>query len=213
MKDLIIIGASGFGREVAWLVERINAVDPTWNLLGFLDDNKVIQSTSINGYTVLGGIDDINKYDDAHFVCAIGSALTRKKIVDRIYEINNAIKFATLIDPSVICSSLVEIGEGSIICAGSILTVNIDIGKHVIINLDCTVGHDAQLKTYTTLYPSVNVSGNVNVGECCEIGTGVQIKQGKTIERNCLIGAGAVVVDNIIEEGIYVGVPAEKKRT
>ena len=211
MKDLIIIGAGGFGREVAWLVERINSVNPTWNLLGYLDDNQDIRSNNINSYPVLGCVDDFTKYDGAYFVCAIGSSKTREKIITHIKQTKGSIKFATLIDPSVICSSTVKIDEGSIICAGSILTVNITIGKYVIINLDCTIGHDATINSYTTLYPSTNVSGNVIIEKDCEIGTSVQIKQGISIQENCKIGAGAVVVKNIQEPGIYVGLPAVKK--
>ena len=81
MKDLIIIGASGFGREVAWLVERINKKEPTWKLIGFLDDNDEIQNTAINGYPVLGKTADIDKYHDAYFVCAVGASKTRELII------------------------------------------------------------------------------------------------------------------------------------
>ena len=65
MKDLIIFGASGFGREVAWAVERINKVSPTWKLLGFMDDADDNQGKAINGYPVLGKTGDVGKYSDA----------------------------------------------------------------------------------------------------------------------------------------------------
>lgn len=140
MKDLIIFGASGFGREVAWAVERINKVEPTWNLLGFMDDNNGIQQSEINGYRVLGKTADVGKYPDAYFVCAVGASRVREKIVSNMKKVNSAIKFGTVVDPSVEMSELVTIGEGTIICAHTIITVNIEIGSHVIINLDCTVG-------------------------------------------------------------------------
>lgn len=151
MKDLIIVGASGFGREVAWLVERANAVNPDWNLLGFLDDDEIIQGAVINGYPVLGVIDDATGYPDACYVCAIGSAGVRELVIARLVEANPDIRYATLIDPSVEMSEYVEIGEGSIICAHTIVTTNVTIGRHVIINLDCTVGHDAALHDFVTL--------------------------------------------------------------
>ena len=87
MKDLIIIGASGFGREVAWLVERINKVELQWNLLGFIDDNNDIQNTNIGGYPVLGTTEQIVDYSNAQFVCAIGSSKIREIIVNRITSI------------------------------------------------------------------------------------------------------------------------------
>ena len=208
MKDLIIIGASGFGREVAWAVERINKVDPTWNLLGFIDDDENIQGKEINGYKVLGTTTNVAEFPDAFFVCAVGASKTRKKIIDRIKTIQPEIKFGTIIDPSVEMSEYVSIGEGTIICAHTIITVNITIGEHVIINLDCTIGHDAVLKDFVTLYPSVNVSGCGTVGYCCELGTGMQMIQGKSVADYTIVGAGAVVVRDIETPGTYVGVPA-----
>lgn len=207
MKNLIIIGAGGFGREVAWLVERINAQKPTWNLLGFIDDKLDVQGKEINGYKVLGTTSDVKTFNDSFFVCAIGCSKTRKKVVEMISDA----KFTSLIDPSVDMSDYVEIGEGTIICAHSILTVNISIGKHCIINLDCTIGHDAVLEDYVTLYPSVNVSGNTHYGECVELGTGTQVIQGKNIGKGTIVGASAAVIRDLPEECTAVGVPAKIK--
>ena len=209
MKKLIIIGASDFGREVAWLVERINKKTQEWDLLGFIDDNPEIQGNIINGYKVLGNTDSVRDYTDSYFVCAVGSAKIREKIINKVTAINHDIKFATLIDPGVEKSDLVEIGEGTIICAHTIITVNISIGKHVIINLDCTIGHDAILNDYVTLYPSVNVSGATNIGRSVELGTGMQIIQGKTIGKGSIVGAGAIVINDIPENCTAVGSPAK----
>jgi len=207
MNNIIIIGAGGFGREVAWLVKRINQTKPTWNLLGFIDDCEEFHGSTIDGYHVIGGMDLLHEYkNSAMVVCAIGTSQTRKEIVNKL----DGFRFATLIDPSVIISDKVKIGEGSIICAGSILTVNIELGNHTIINLDCTVGHDAHLHNYVTLYPSVNISGNTVLGDCVEMGTGSQIIQGIKINNNTIVGAGAVVVKDITEPGTYAGVPAKK---
>ena len=131
------------------------------------------------------------------------------KIIQKVTEINPNIKFAILIDPSVVKSDLVEIGEGSIICAHTIITVNIKIGKHVIINLDCTVGHDAVLYDFVTLYPSANISGITEIGPCSELGTGMQIIQGKRIGAYTIVGAGAVVVKDIPDASTAVGNPAK----
>ena len=209
MKDLIIFGASGFGREVAWAVERINKVYPTWNLLGFIDDNENLQGAEINGYKVLGKTGDVSKYADAYFVCAVGASKVREKIVNKMRAINPSIKFGTIIDPSVEMSELVDIGEGTIICAHTIITVNITIGNHVIINLDCTIGHDAIVKDFVTLYPSVNVSGITNIGHAVELGTGLQIIQGKSVGDYSIVGAGAVITKDIPAKCTAVGSPAK----
>ncbi len=199
MKDLIIFGASGFGREVAWAVERVNKAEPTWNLLGFMDDDENIQGSVINGYKVLGKTGDIKKYSDAYFVCAVGASRVREKIIENMKAINPNVKFGTVIDPSVEMSDLVTIGEGTIICAHTIITVNISIGNHVIINLDCTIGHDAILNDF----------GITNIGHAVELGTGMQIIQGKSIGDYSIVGAGAVVVKDIPEKCTAVGSPAK----
>lgn len=208
MKDIVIIGAGGFGREVAWLIERINKVTPTWKIKGFIDDNEKIWGTYEDNYKVLGGEDYLKKCGEIFAVCAVGSAKVRKEIVEK-YKNSNVI-FATIIDPSVVISDRVEIGEGTIICAGTIVTVDVKIGRHVIINLDCTIGHDDVIENFVTINPSVNISGNVLIGRGTELGTGMQIIQGKKICDNTIIGAGAVVVKDCIESGTYVGNPARK---
>ena len=208
MQDIIIVGAGGFGREVAWIIERINQIKNSWNLLGFLDDAPSVREETLNGYRLLGGTKDARRYPEAFYVCAIAAAETRKKVVELLKEAVPRCHFATIIDPSVIKSDRIRIGEGSVICASTVMTVNISLGEHVIINLDCTVGHDAVLEDYVTLSPSVNISGGTHIGCCCELGTGAFILQYKKIGACTKIGAGAVIVDDIPDHCVAVGVPA-----
>ncbi|XCP84015.1 acetyltransferase [Roseburia hominis] len=208
-KDLYIIGAGGFGREVAWLVERINEIRPTWKLKGFIDDNSSLWGAYEGEYPIIGGCEQLlseAESKDIFAVCAVGSARVRKVIIEKLA---GKVQFATVIDPSVIISKRVEIGAGCIICAGTIITVDIKIGNHVIINLDCTLGHDDIIHDFVTIYPSVNVSGNVEIGECSEIGTGMQVIQGKKIGTGSIVGAGAVVVKDIPDRCVAVGSPAK----
>ena len=195
MKDIVIIGAGGFGREVAWLIERINNESPTWKIKGFIDDNEQLWGKQEDNYKVLGGTDYLKKCGEIYAVCAVGSASVRKRIVSKFQ--NSKVKFATVIDPSVIISDRVQIGEGTIICAGTIITVDVKIGNHII-------------GDFVTIYPSANISGNVLIGGETELGTGMQIIQGKEIGTNIIIGAGAVVVKDCIDSGTYVGNPARK---
>lgn len=208
MKDLLIIGAGGLGRETAWLVERINQKSPTWNLLGFIDDNEKIRKKNINGYRVIGDYKKIKDYPDAYVVCAVGASKTRENIIKKVMDMIPDVKFATLIDPAAEMSDFVLIGEGSIICAHTIVSVNVKIGKHVIIDWNCTIGHDAVLEDYVMLYPGVNVSGSTMIGNCVELGTGMQIIQGRKIGRYTVVGAGAVVVKDLPEKCTAVGSPA-----
>jgi len=212
MKNLYIIGAGGFGREVAWLVRRINEQDNTWNIKGFLDDNSEKIGTFEDGYPVIDKVELLKTVsEETYAICAVGSARIRSTIINKIEAYNNPnVKFPILIDPSVISSDRNKFGEGDIICAGNIITVNAVIGKHVIVNLDCTIGHEAILGDFCTLYPSVNVSGGVTVGEGVELGTGSQIIQGINIADKVIVGAGGVVVKNLDEMGTYVGCPVRR---
>lgn len=206
MKNIVIVGAGGFGREVVWLVEDINKKNNEWNIVGFVDDNEDLQGIEINGYNVVGNVEWL-KNQELYAIIAIGDPVIKKKVIDRIKDSKN--KYPVLIHPNVICSDKVSIGEGTIICASNIITVNIEIGKHVIINLDCTIGHDAVIGDYTTILPSVNVSGFVKTEECVSVGTGSAIIQGVSIGKNTVVGAGAVVVRDLPANCTAVGAPAK----
>lgn len=211
MKNIVIIGAGGFGREVAWLIEEINNASKQWNLLGFIDDSKE-KDQLINGYSVLGNETWLKAHNDINVVCAIGDPLTKKNVIAKLNELK--ITFATLIHPAIKVHSTNTIGVGTIICKGTILTVNVTIGNHVIINLDTTVGHDAIIGEFSTILPSVNISGYVDIKDAVSIGTGTQIIQEISIGSNSIIGAGAVVNKNIPKNSVAVGIPAKviKKR-
>lgn len=213
MKEMMIIGAGGFGREVQWLIERINAVTPKWYVAGFIDDG-VEAGSKVNNLAVLGGMDYLlNVNREIAVVCTIAAPDTRKEVINRLKNKIN-LYYPNLIDPSVIMSDRITIGDGNIICAGNILTVNIKINNFVIINLDCTVGHDVILDDFITIYPSVNISGNVTVEELSQLGTGAQVIQGQRIHRGAYVGAGAVVVKDVDAGDVAVGCPAKsiKKR-
>jgi sugar O-acyltransferase (sialic acid O-acetyltransferase NeuD family) len=125
-----------------------------------------------------------------------------------------SLQFATLIHPNTEISRWIEIGEGTVICAGNIITTNIKLGAHVQINLDCTIGHDAILGDYTTLAPGVHVSGWVHFGKRVYVGTGAVIINGTedaplTIGDDAVIGAAACVVKPVPPGVTVVGVPAK----
>lgn len=205
MKDVVIIGAGGFAREVAWLIEEINKKNEQWNILGFIDDNVENIGKNLNGYKIIGNTDYLNEMNkNIYAVIAIGNGKIRKKVVEKLKKR----KFGTLIHPNVSISNSISIGEGSIICSGNILTVNINIGKHVIINLDCTIGHDAVIENFSTFLPGTNLSGETIIEECSTLGTGSTVIQGIKIGKNVMVGAGAVVIRDITDNSTAVGNPA-----
>jgi len=208
VKNIAVFGAGGFGLEVAMLIEQINSVKLEWNLIGFFDDG-VEQGKIVNGYPVLGGASEINDWgEELNIVFAIGTPKIKKAILKRIQ--NDRIFYPVLIHPNVIMgkAEFLHIGEGSIICAGNIITTNILIGNHVILNLSCTVGHEAQIGDFSSFMPTCNISGEVKIGDANFWGTGAKVINRINIGNNVVIGAGAVVTRNIPDNVTAVGVPA-----
>jgi len=213
MKDIVILGAGGLGREVLFELRELNKRGADFNILGFADDSPGADRKIIHGICVLGGSDWLKRYDKPLcVVIAVGSARVRRMLFERIRS-NANLSFPNIIAHDVICSENVSFGEGCIVCFSDVFTVDISLGSFVLINNGCTVGHDAVLDNFVTLYPGVNVSGNVNIKEGCEIGAGSCIIPGKTVGENTIVGAGAVVIDNLPADCTAVGVPARVIKT
>lgn len=209
MKDIAIFGVGGFGREVLTLIQDINKVEPTWNVIGFFDDGYEIGYES-HGLKVLGGTKELSEWKTPLAVTiAIGTPRIKKAILNNIH--NNLIEYPTLIHPTVIIGDkdYVKMGKGCIICAANIITTDVVIGDFVILNLACTVGHDTVIKDYAAFMPTCNISGEVIIEECVYCGTGVKIINQTSIGANTIVGAGAVVVKPLPEKCTAVGAPAK----
>ena len=207
MKSVVIVGAGGFGSEVVEIFKDQNKQKKEWNILGFIDDNNKLHGKTINNYQILGGLDWFKEHNDVGCICTIGEPETKKKIVEKLQKMD--VNFYKAIHPSVIMSEFIELGEGVIICAGTILTVNIKIGNHVVINLNCTIGHDTIIEDYCSMMPTVKINGNNHLHKGVYVGTGATFIHQVTIGAWSTIGAGAVVVKDIPENVIAVGIPAK----
>ena len=209
MKDIAIFGVGGFGREVLALIKDINKVEPIWNIVGFFDDGFE-KGEIFNGYPNLGKMEDLNEWETPLCLSlAIGSPMIKKKILNRITNPN--VDYPTLIHPSVWIGDkeFVDIGQGCILCAGVMVTTNVQIRDFVILNLQCTVGHDTIINDHASFMPSVNISGEVTIGEGVYVGTGAKIINQLEIGEYTIIGAGAVVAQTLPAHCTAVGVPAK----
>ncbi|MBT3935336.1 MAG: acetyltransferase [Bacteroidetes bacterium] len=206
-KKIAIIGHGGFGREVLTIINAINQIEPTWEMLGFFDDQK--ENELIDEFPYLGSVSDINLVKtEVYLAVGIGISSVKKEIVSKIT--NPMITFATLIHPSVIFGNpkSIKVGKGTIIGANSIITTNVEIGNYVLLNLACTVGHDTIIRDYSSFMPTVNISGEVVVNAGVYVGTGVQIINQLQIGEDTVIGAGSVVTKNLPANCTAVGIPA-----
>ncbi|SIS62904.1 acetyltransferase [Salimicrobium flavidum] len=211
MKKLFIIGSGGFSKQVIEMVERINEQEETYAFQGLIDDNHSLLGKRVLGYTVVGStkyLSRLSEEDDIHAIIAIADGTYREDICNKLPKVN----WVNLIHPEATLSKYASLGEGIVIGARVIINPDCVIGDQCHINIGSTLGHDVTLSEFVTVMPGVNLSGNVMVGKNSMIGTGASIIQGKTIQDNAVIGAGAVVVWNVEENGVYAGVPAKRIR-
>lgn len=207
---LYIFGAGGFGREVAWLAEQ--ALSESTQLTFLVDDPAYLQE-SVNGIPVRL-LDDVDA-TGAHFVVAIGDPTARRDIVRRCLA-KGLVAF-TICHPRAERSRFTAFGDGTIFCVGSVATTNIQVGDHVHINLNCTIGHDVRIGNFATLSPGVDVAGNVHIGEGAFIGIGATIINGSSskplvIGAGAVVAAGACVIRDVEPNSLVAGVPAIRKK-
>lgn len=211
--QIAIYGAGGFGQEVAWLAQSAVIDGNHCEVCCFIDDDSAVCGTILNDAEVMQVFEAKKKYPDARVVSGIGVPKIREITMRKVLA--TGFDFATLIHPRVEMSKWIEMGEGTVICAGNILTANIFLGKHVQINLDCTIGHDVIMGDYATLAPGVHVSGCVHIGKRAYIGTGAVIVNGTqndpiVIGDDAIIGAGACVTKSVPPGQTWGGVPARR---
>lgn len=207
-RKLIIVAAGAFGREVLWVAREATE---EFEILGFLDDAKDRRGELVCGVPVLGTVDEWVDFPDAHFVIAVGPPRIKKAIFDRM-SAKGAPRFATLIHRSAQMSEYVEIGEGSVICAGCVLTTQIEIRRHVIVNLSCTCGHDTVMEDFVTLAPMIAASSRVRLAEGTEIGMFTTLLPGITLGSGSMVGMGSVVVKDVPANELWLGSPAKMRR-
>lgn len=205
MKSILIIGAGGLGKEVVDLIRDIGG----YEIVGFLDDSKDKKDKIVNGIPVLDTVDRLERYGNVEDIAiAIANPSARR----RIYEYSRTMRFQypNLIHPTVVSGSNVKMGKGNIVGAYSILSTDVVLHDFITINPQCGIGHESKVGSFTTLYWNVNIGGNAFILENCELGSKACVIQGLRISDNVVLGAGAVVVKNIDESGIYAGVPVRK---
>jgi sugar O-acyltransferase (sialic acid O-acetyltransferase NeuD family) len=206
-KKICIFGAGGFGREVlCCLIDIIaNANLKIEEVACFLVNDEYFKENKIMGIDVIP-LSSFNP-DLYTVVVAIGDPASRKRVVNSLPKTT---AYKTIIHPSAVISKWVDIGEGSIITAGTILTCNIKIGKHAHLNLHTTIGHDCVIGDFFTTAPAVNISGNCHFGNNVYLGTNSSVRDGIRISDNITIGMGGVVVKHLSDEGTYIGNPVKK---
>ena len=203
LTPLVIIGAGGLGREVFDLVRDINRSAPTYDFLGFLDDGEVdARLLGRLGVALMGPTFTLADLE-ACYVIGIGTVAPRRRIDTLARSWGRSA--AKLIHPSATIGSDVQIGDGAVIAAGVRLATHTVVGRHAQVNLNSTIGHDAVVEDFATLYAGVHVSGGCVIEEGATLGTGSVILPNVRVGRRAIVGAGTVVTRDVAPETTVVG--------
>ena len=202
-KRLVIIGAGGHGRVCADIALKMNK----WKEIAFLDDDPTLDHSM--GIPIIGPSREFGKcVADYDIFVAIGNNKVRSDIYAQLESCEANIP--VLVHPKAVLGEGVSIGAGTVVMAGSVVNPCTKIGKGCIINTGSTIDHDCVIEDYVHISPGVNVAGSVSIGAFTWLGIGSVVNNNLSITSGCTVGAGAVVIADILEPGTYVGVPARR---
>lgn len=212
MRNIIIYGAGGFGREIACLLRLINEKEyEKWNLIGFLDDNPNLTGTENEYGTVLGGADWLNTQSEPLAVAvAVGSPNAVKSIVSKITNPN--VEFPNLYAPTTtfLDKESLRIGRGNIFCSNCFISCNVKVGDFNLFNGYIPIGHDTEIGNYNVVMPSCNISGGVKMGDCNFLGVQSVVLQYIKIGNETRVGANSVIMRKTKDGYLYIGNPAKR---
>jgi len=211
MKRLVICGAGGYGQEIAWLVEDINAAAAEWIILGYVDDDEAKRGTALYDRPVLGSIETasstIGSQADVFFAIGIGQPGTRRTVAQRIAAATGWTP-AVLVHPTAVVGRHVQLDPGAIVGAGCIVGPHATLGPHSAVNVGAGIGHNALLGAYCMVGPGARVSGGCHIADGVLIGSNAVIAPEVVIGRDAVVGALSFVVRSVSERQTAYGNPA-----
>ena len=210
MKDIAIYGAGGFGKEIASMIEnKINAIEPTWQIVGFFDDGKPIGQEISHFGKVLGGLEQLNGWTKSlNVVFAIGNAVTMQKLVESIT--NGFIEFPNIIHPNCDFADPIStwMGRGNVVMKNCTFSCDITIGDFNQFNSLSALAHDVVVGSYNVFMPLSRISGETHIGDCNFFGINSIVLQQIKIGNHTRIGANSVVMTKTKDDCLYMGNPA-----
>jgi sugar O-acyltransferase (sialic acid O-acetyltransferase NeuD family) len=205
---VLLVAASGLAREALSVIRAAGVLEP----IGFLDDNESTWGREFGGLTVLGGLERATEYPDAKLVLCTGKGTSRRTLSRRLTDLGRQDSdYATIIDDSVFVAPGTPIGPGCILLAGSVLTANVTLGRHVVVMPNATVTHDCYVESFATLCAGVALGGNTWVGEGAYLGMNSSVRENTRVGRESVLGMGAALITDLPARETWVGVPARNR--
>lgn len=206
MKQLVLIGAGGFGREVAGWAQNSPQQGREWRLKGFLDDNP----RALDGHAVdlplLGDVWTYRPAADEVFVCAMGQPSLRAKVWEHFKAMGAS--FSRVIDADARIGPRVELGEGVILCPRVTLTCDLQIGVNTALNVAVAAGHDVGVGAHCQVSSFCDLTGKVMIGQRVFFGSRVSVLPGMRVGDDAVLGAGSVVTRDVEPAVTVHGNPA-----
>lgn len=205
-----IYGAGGLGREILELAKQINGINNRWDKIIFIDDGK--DEASIRSVDIMKFQNFVASFSisEAEVCIALGEPFIREGLVEKVK--NCGFSIATLIHPTVYIPDSTRIGYGVIICMGAFISCDVVIEDYVLIQPHVNVGHDCIIRKNTVISGFVNIAGACEIMENSYIALSVCIKEKVKIGEGCIVGMGAVVLNDIPDYLIALGNPARSMR-
>jgi sugar O-acyltransferase (sialic acid O-acetyltransferase NeuD family) len=211
LRSIVILGAGGNSLAIVDAIEAINAIRPTYRIVGILDDMPANQGRIVLGAKVIGTIDEAPKFSGCQFVNGISSVASFRKIPEVIRRSGAALgRFETIVHPRATVASSAKVGAGTAILAGSVICPEASIGNHVIILQNTTVNHHTRVSDFTTLSAGITILGYIEIGANAFIGGGATLAPMVKVGDGALVGAGAVVIRDVPAGRVYAGNPARE---
>lgn len=195
-RKIMIVGAGGMGREAAWTLERINETEHIWEIIGFADDAPGKQSGSIDGYPLLGTIENAS-HDHPH--AAVLLAIGDNAVRERLYRLLRGHDFPVIIDPSADVAPTADLRHGVFVGPQAVISAGAELGKFVIVNARAGVGHDCTLGDFSQVCPGATLSGHTVLGNHAFIGSNACTVPGSKIGERAKVAAGTPVYRNIAD--------------
>jgi sugar O-acyltransferase (sialic acid O-acetyltransferase NeuD family) len=208
-RGLLLVGAGGFARETAEAVRAVNAVAPTWELLGYVDDSPALLGTAIAGVPIVGPIDAVHEHPDAAVVLCTGrpdNYVSRPLIAERLGLDDE--RYATVVHPTATIGSTCRVGAGSVLLAHVDLTADVVVGRHVAVMPQVVLTHDVTIGDWATVASGVRIGGGCHVAAAAYIGSGACLREGLTVGERAMVGMGSVVTRDVPAERLWFGAPA-----